>query len=290
MTSLHDPPISKDDIYLFNEGRHFRLYHHLGALLLFLLDALSFLAAAASEALIRTPGKEKTKKREEKRRVAEPSSTLTTLPVGTIFRGFFDQVGEGLAYVRGRPGFLAFLIAAAGFNFFTMPLLVLLPFYVKHYLGATARWYGFLLALVSLGAVVGFLLASTLRLAPAARSRLAVAVMLLSPAILAALGVVTHPWAALLVAFALGLKTGIIGIYLVTAVQATTPEHLRGRAMGVLTAVTAGVTPLGMALGGFVGDLTGKNIPLIAFTCAGAAFLLAVVTVPRRSVREFLAY
>ena len=31
MTSLHDPPITKDDIYLFNEGRHFRLYQHLGA-------------------------------------------------------------------------------------------------------------------------------------------------------------------------------------------------------------------------------------------------------------------
>jgi 1,4-alpha-glucan branching enzyme len=31
MTSLHDPPLTKDDIYLFNEGRHFRLYQHLGA-------------------------------------------------------------------------------------------------------------------------------------------------------------------------------------------------------------------------------------------------------------------
>jgi len=39
-----------------------------------------------------------------------------------------------------------------------------------------------------------------------------------------------------------------------------------------------------------VGDLTGKNIPLIYATCAAASFVFSLVALGRKSTRRFIAY
>lgn len=274
------------------------LYHHLGGVLLFAADAVSFLLASASEAMIRVRhrGDERARRTPEAGGVRGADAPDAIVPASATataraaLRRFAGEIGEGFAHVREKPGLLAFLVATSSFNFFTMPLLVLLPFYVTQQLRETAHWYGFLLAATSLGTVTGFVLASTLRVAPRTRSRLGTALMLAAPAVFAILGWTSTPWVALAASYSLGLKTGIIAIYLTTALQATVPRALRGRVLGLVSTLTGGLAPLGMALGGIAGDLTGKSFPPVAYACAGAAFLLAVVTVPRRSVREFLAY
>ncbi len=50
------------------------------------------------------------------------------------------------------------------------------------------------------------------------------------------------------------------------------------------------VAPLGMALGGLAGDLTGKNLPLLCGLCGGFVLLATAVFGLRRPVREFLAF
>jgi len=252
------------------------LYRFLGAPLLFALDAISFLYASSSEALIRLP--------EVVRPRGEPGV------VGGAWGRFFGDVAEGFRYVGHTPGLGGFLAAASSFNFFSVPLLVLLPFYVRDVLGREADWYGYLLATVSLGAVLGFVVAGTVSLDGRQRSRALAACMLAAPGTLAALGVIRSPWTALAVALALGVMTGLINIQVVTTLQATTPEHLRGRVMGLLTALTGGLVPLGMAVGGVVGDLLNKNVPVIALGCGAAALLLTALAVLRPTTLSFLAY
>lgn len=248
------------------------LFRLLGAPLLLAVDAVSFLLASASESFI-----------------AAPATPRKPSGLGSAWQRFGRELTEGLAYVWKNAGLRSFVGMAAAFNFFAMPLLVLLPFYVRDYLGRQADWYGFLLAAVSVGAVAGYLLAGGLQLAGPARSRLLVGVLILAPLLIAAVGQVRDARLALALAFGLGLATGIININVITLVQATTPQQLRGRVMGLLTALTGGIAPLGMALGGVVGDLMDRDVPAVTLAAASAALVITLAAVARRSTREFLA-
>lgn len=249
------------------------LYALLGAPLLFLFDGLSFLFAAGSEALVQVP----------------PRPVRERLGLAAGARQFAASLREGFAYVRRTPGLLPFMAAPASYNFAVMAVFPLLPFFVKLNLHAGARWYGLVLAAISFGTIAGFLAAGLVRVAGEARARFLLVAIPLSPTPLLVAGFVHRPGLALLVAFALGAMLGLINVNLTTLLQSSSPPELRGRVMGLWAALGTTVAPLGMALGGLAGDLTGKNIPLV-FTCCGALTVAVMAaTLGRRSTRRFLA-
>ena len=253
------------------------LYRVLGAPLLFLVDGLSFLLAAVSAMFIRLP--------EERRREAVPEETGAS-----PFRHFLHETAEGFRYVWGRRGLRDFLLTTSLVNFLLMPVLVLLPFYVRIYLEKGAAWYGFLMAALSAGTVAGFLLAGTLRLRGQARATGIIAGLLTLPLLFGILGFLRSPGLALAGAFLGGAALGFINVQLAAMIQGSTPRELRGRVMGLLATLSGGLIPLGMALGGFAGDLTRKNVPLVYSICAVLAMLVIVVATSRRECREYLAY
>jgi MFS family permease len=252
-------------------GVMFRL---IGAPLLFCIDGLSFLFAAGSESLVRVPPK-------------PPHERLT---FGASTRRFVDEIKEGLDYVRRTPGLLAFFVAVSSFNFFVMPVFVLMPIWVQKYLGAGAEWYGFLLAAISCGSIVGFLLTG-LVLHPKgnARARFLTILMVVSPVPILATRFVHTPHAALPLAFVLGIAVGLINVNVLTLLQSTTPAELRGRVLGLMGTLSGALVPLGMALGGIAGDLTHKNVPLVFTTCAILTAVVSLVAVGRPAARQFLA-
>src|SRR6202035_3086107 len=149
---------------LLGQGIGGVLYRLLGAPVLFLADGLSFLFSAVSEGFVQLP----------------PTPRKKTAIGGTV-RQFATEIREGFEYMRGKRGLLGFVLSAACFNLFVMPVFVLLPFFVRNYLRVGADWYGFLLAAISAGVIVGFLLAGLLRLEGRGRSRFVVGLMLFAP-------------------------------------------------------------------------------------------------------------
>jgi MFS family permease len=249
------------------------LYKLFGASRLFFFDSLTFLFSAGSEALVRLP----------------PRPPGEHLGVTASARQFAASLREGFAYVRRTPGLLNFIVCPAAFNFFTVAVSVLLPFFVRINLHAGAEWYGFLVATISGGSIAGFLIAGMVRLAGAARGRFLVALLAVAPLPMAVAGYVHRPGVGLAIGFALGVMLGLINVNLLTLLQSSTPVALRGRVLGVWTSLVSGLMPLGMALGGLAGDLTGKNIPLI-FTCCGVLAMATILSsLSRASTRRFLA-
>jgi MFS family permease len=249
------------------------LYRVLGAPLLFIADGISYLFAGISEMFV----KDTWKKQEGKPRE------------GGALRAFLHETGEGLRYVWGRSGMRDFMLVACLLNFLGTPMFVLLPFYVDTVLRVTADWYGYLLAAMSIGAVAGFVLAGTMRLKGQALGWSLVAGLLLGPIFLSSVGFVANRWLALALCFASGLSLGTVNIYLITLLQLSTPKELRGRVLGLLGTLAGALMPIGTALGGWLGDLTGKNIPLLFGGVGALSVLVTLALATRRECRRFLA-
>lgn len=249
------------------------LYTAIGAPLLFLVDALSYLFAGGCSALIprdRPPVAERTGE-------AHP------------FRLFLRETAEGFRFVWGQKGLRDFMLTVSLVNFLAMPGTVLFPFYVELYLKAGLEWYGFLLAAVSAGAIAGFILSATLQLGGRRRAFAVLAAMVLYAVFFGSLAFIRLPFLALAAVFLGGLTVGVINVHLVTLTQTATPGEMRGRVMGLLGTLSGGLMPLGMVLGGIVGDLTGKNFPAIVLVSAGIALLVTISLGASRASREFLA-
>jgi len=250
-------------------------YHLLGAPVMFLLDGISFLVSAASALFIRV--EERDRKRAESRTARE------------AFQKFLSDTGEGFRYVWARRGMRDFVLSVSVVNCLLMPVTVLLPFYVRLYLHKDAAWFGFLMAAISVGAVAGFLLAGALRLRGHARARGILTALIVMPLVFGSFGFLVVPAVALLGAFICGAAAGFINVQFATMTQLSTPPELRGRVLGLINTMAGGLIPIGMALGGFAGDLTNKNVQLVCAVCGTLSILTILSTTARRHSREYLA-
>lgn len=250
------------------------LFRILGAPLMFLFNGLSFLFSAFSELFIRIP-----------QSIPERSSRWQDR-----FGEFRRDLAEGLRYVWGTTGLKGLVLISAVGNFFTAPILLLLPFYVTEYLGVREDWYGFLLAAFGVGALLGFLVIGLMPPSGRVRLRAMLLVMFVDASTYGLLVLAPGPWPALALAVLSGATGGFLTVNITTLVQLTTPSEIRGRIFGLLATISGSITPIAMGLSGVVADLTGRNVPLIYLTCSAILLLLAVIITGHRDIRTFLAY
>lgn len=248
------------------------LYRWMGAAHLFVIDGVTYLLSALSEAFLRIPQK-------------RPAELLSLQEVVAAYK---KDTLDGIRYVWRRRGMRSFLFLSSAVNFFAMPVILLLPFYANEELGQGAAWYGFLLAAVGAGSLFGYLVAGTVQIPPERRPWIVLSALLTTAAALAGLGMTQTPLIALALMFVVGSGTGIINILVMTLFQVATPSEMRGRVMSLVLALSSAAAPLGMALGGFLGDATDKNIPALYVGCGVTIAVLSLLAATRASFREFL--
>jgi MFS family permease len=245
------------------------LYALLGPAMLFLIDGLSFLFAGASEALIGT----------------QQSICAQQSPISTL------SVSAGLRYVASQPGMVGFLLITAVFNALLMPVSVLLPVYATTCLQADVRWYGFLLAAISAGAVAGCTVAGAggSSVPGWARRALVVAGFGTLAILLAVLGQTRSRWIALAILFGTGVCSGMVNVFVVSVIQRRTSGEFRGRVLGLHAMVIRLLVPIGLVGGGAVADLTGRNVPLVYGICGMLALSSVIFLAAHRPTRAFVA-
>jgi MFS family permease len=258
----------------FGQGLGGVLFRVLGAPLMFLVDGLTFLFSALSEALITIP-----------QCMPERSSRWQDR-----FAEFRRDLVDGQRYIWRNAGLKWLVLISAMGNFFTAPILLLFPFYVEDYLGATSDWYGFILAAFGVGSLLGFLVVSAMPSSGKLRARMMLLVMFFDASLYGLLVLAQNPWQALAMAVLAGATGGFLTVNITALIQMTTPSEIRGRVFGVLTTISGSITPLAMGLSGIVADMTRRNIPLIYLVCSGVLLSLALLITLNRGIRTFLAY
>jgi len=180
------------------------------------------------------------------------------------------HLAEGAAYVVREPVVGLLLIDVAVFSLFAMNRLTLIPLFADQVLHAGASGFGFLMASMGLGALVGAL---ALAFFPGLGA---------NPARQFWLGLL---WVAALLVFSFSrvfplsaaalFAAGYCQIsFVATAnsrIQTLTPDRLRGRVMGLYAQALIGVGPLGAMQAGALATLLGAPWAMaIGATVAGA--------------------
>ncbi len=248
------------------------LFRILGAPYIFLINGIGFIYAGISEMFIRIP-QEFPEKNNEKGKIAN----------------IFHDIKEGLRFILDNRGMTYALIGSSIVMFLFGPLIVLLPFFVEDYLKAATDWYGYLVAGLSVGSAIGYATGS-IKVKGHVRSSILILFLIIAFVLWGILGFMTDKIIALMMMILFGFFNGFIIVNVITILQQSTPDNIRGRVFSVFTTINTGLMPLGMGLAGIIADLLDKNIPIMFLASAIISLIIIVICAFSRQYRKFLAY
>ena len=188
---------------------------------------------------------------------------------------FFHDLREGVSYTIRTPWLMWTLIwACISVLFLIGPIEVLLPFVVRDQLGGDSSMFGFLLAIMGVGAALGSLVTASIRL-----PRRYLTVMMVSWGAgslpLAAIGLMENFWVVATATFLWGV-TGSVGMVIWgTLLQRRVPPHLLGRISSLDFFVSLALMPVSMALAGPAAEVL--PIWLIFLVAGGVCPVMAVI-------------
>lgn len=230
----------------------------IGRALPFTADAVSYIAAAASKLLIRSPF-------QARREVAQ--------------RG---RLGDGVRWLWRRPFFrTCSLLFAASNPIYTGISLLIVVLAKRH--GASATLIGVMLALAAGGGLIGALLAPALQRRLSPRAVLVGEAFVLAAALPLLAVVRSAPLLGLIVGAA-ELITPVTNSIIVGLRVALAPDELQGRVQAASTMISFSAGWAGPLSVGFLLQNTSATATVLALT--GVALVLAFVAVTARSFRN----
>ncbi|MFC7131884.1 MULTISPECIES: MFS transporter [Salinibaculum] len=220
-----------------------------GAVTLFAVNAVTFLASTLVFAAIAVPRTDKG---------GSPSA-----------REYVDDIAEGIGIVRHSA--LAHMVAGAALATFFMGLTTaVLPAFAATFGGAGT--YGLLLAAMTAGMLCGSLLASWLETVPLG---LVTSAGFVAGAACWAAAVLSGSPLAVVVLFGLAfVPVGSYNVLVSAALQSGVPEETLGRVTATTGSLVSTVGPLGILLGGVLGDVVGSTL-VIGGSAVGFALIAA---------------
>ena len=189
--------------------------------------------------------------------------------------GAISELREGISYALRTPATLLMVILALFIGMFGFNFIVVLPLVAKYVLDGGSEQLGFLTAALGAGAVMSALVLAGRKTV----SHFTVFVGGSMFAVLLGAVAASHWFAATLLALVLlGVALTAFAATANTALQLATPDHLRGRVMGLWMLLFAGSTPFGGYLTGFLAERIGVQ-EAIGFNAGMCAIGVAVALV-----------
>ncbi|MHB1138182.1 MAG: MFS transporter [Microthrixaceae bacterium] len=229
------------------------------------VTAVGFVLSAAMVSLLRVPHAER-----------------PIVPGSEEPDGVWRQTVDGLRFVRRDALLLALTVMTALLVSVYMPVEgVLLP--VEFEEQDQPGRLGVILMAMSAGGVAGALgygvLGTRFR-----RSRVFRGALLLTATFILVLAVVPPFWVMVVASFAIGVAYGPIGPILNLAMQTRSPEHMRGRVVGIISSAEYAAGPVGYLVAGAATERFGVRTTFLVV--ASALLLVALAGLVVRSLAE----
>jgi MFS transporter, DHA3 family, macrolide efflux protein len=243
-----------------------QIYIILGAPIMFLFNGISYIISSFTELFIKLP-----KHKAQGKKVT-----------------YYKDAKEGLNFIWRFRGLRYLIIIAAVINFFaTAAIVLILPLFHKNEALGAGR-YGIGMAVMTTGMLLGMLTVSLLNIPYNKRFLVFVATAIIFPICFGAFPLFNNYLMMLPFTFIGGFTNAILNSLIAAAVQTSVPADMRGKVFSFMGMVTQGLTPLGMALGGVLGEfislrlIISGSFVLILFTNTAFIFM--------NSLRRFMNY
>ena len=244
----------------------------LGATALFLVDSVTFAAAALLFAGVRLGTASRTETQ------IQSDSKTSSSTVRSVLRAYVADLRDGIAVLRGTV-FVELILMTAVANFTTGVALAILPAFGDA-LGGPAI-YGLLLGALGIGRLVGSLIGPRVETVPYGRLLLVhgVGACCWLVAVL-----VSSPLPAVLLFGLAWIPAGISGVLTSTLNQRIFPAGLLGRIAATKGTASGATLPLGSLIGGAIAEVLGTKTTM-ALTASGFAFT-AIYVLLRPRLRQ----
>jgi MFS family permease len=202
-----------------------------------------------------------------------------------VRRSIWADIAEGIRWLRNHRLLRTLAILLGVANLASNMALATFVLFAQEELGLNDQGYGFLLAAMAVGGVLGGVFGSRIARALGA-SRSLIAALVIEGVTTIVTGLVSEAWAV-------AVLSGLSGVFLVTwnvitvsLRQRIIPDRLLGRVNSAYRFIGWGVIPIGAFLGGIVADRFGLRAP---FLVAGVLILVSIVPALRVLTPESIA-
>ena len=190
---------------------------------------------------------------------------------------FGKEFREGLAFIKNARGLPPLIILATALNFLIMPLMTLLPYYVKFDHFGEAEHLAFVMAFMQGGILAGGLLMSLIK---GFKKKAAVSVSFLFIQNLGYALIALTPTGLFWFMGIGGLITyftfPVVNVSLMTIIQTVVPMKMQGRVTSVVMSLASAAVPFGMILSGAIVEFTATSNLFLG--CAGLGILMLTLS------------
>ncbi|NRD76824.1 MFS transporter [Bacillus sp. BRMEA1] len=198
---------------------------------------------------------------------------------------FMEDLKSGFQYIWNFEGLRSSLILVASFNFLSyIAVILFLPFF-QFTNGLGIGKYGLTMGCFMFGAMAGYILMTILKI-PANSRFMFFILSVIASNIFLILSVHIRLFILMaLFVLAGGFFNAIINVMLLSIIQISTPQEMRGKVQSFVSIASQGLTPIAMAAGGILGRYFSiKLIITLAF------FMVIVVTIPFAFNKRFRTF
>ena len=187
----------------------------------------------------------------------------------------FAILRDGFAYVLRTKVILAMMVLTLAPALFSMPIIMLLPVFVKQDLGGGAQDLGILMSMFGVGALIGSMVV-VVRSEFRYRGRVVLATALVYSLTVIALGLTRSMLTASLVLAVSGFFQAVYMAVNQTIVQLTVPSEIRGRVMSIWM-INWGLMPFGLLPLAAAAERWGTPVAMLFGGALSAAVVLGVM-------------
>lgn len=241
------------------------LYSAFGAPLLFLVNGISYVLSAISEMFIKVPKKE-----------PHPHEEYS----------YWNDLKSGIKYTVSHTGIRNFFLLAALMNFMMSAAIVTLMPYFQRTEGLGAEKYGVAMSLLTVGMFIGGLLMSMVKVTNKNRFKLLFYSLVFAEVALA-VSLLWGYWATLVFFLLGGLGIVIVNVIIGAVLQLVIEPEMRGKFFAFSSSISAGLTPLGMALGGVLSDLFSIPMIFLFINLIVLAIFVSVILLSKKTRKIF---